>query len=123
MFCTQISHDCQAHWQILFKMSKMHTYTVHTERSVILTLPLRRPCVRVLSGKHCQSGLEVQCCEQMGDKTLSAATFTANHHQWSASPTAHTKSSPKVRAHTHTRSSDILNNLTHTDIETETHLN
>lgn len=45
----------------------------------MLTLPLRHLCV--LSGKYCQSGLEVQCCDQMGDKTLSAATFMANNNQ------------------------------------------
>lgn len=83
---------------------------------VILTLRLRHLCVCV-SGKYCQSGLKVQYCDSMGDKTLSAATFLSQ--------------SPSVvclHAHMHTKARILFrhpNNLTQTDIHTEmqTHLN
>lgn len=90
-----------------------------------------------LSFWRCPSGVRVCVCCQVNivrvDWKSSAAnrwvirpflqppsrpiTISGRHHP------QHTQSPHPKCAHTHTRSSDILNNLTHTDIETETHLN
>lgn len=113
MLGTQRSNEAARHTGIFQKKSQNIHTAVNKKNGCHADITPQAAvcvCVCVLSGKYC-IGLEVQCCNQMGDKTLSPATFTANHHQRSVCIYTHTNS--PLYTHTH-RGSNILNHLRHT---------